>query len=262
LLVKKALSRHMDLDTPMTWSVFCDQVWPPNDAEADDADPDARDRIRALVLSYLAHEARPHIARHVKKPENEQVLVEGLYRVSPCLFLTCVYANPLAHQAVPKLNVPADIRTIVLDILLPLPSFGPNSPRVKELYELLLVRPAAGITAKPPMLDTPALACLELAGDLVARKLVSPVGMLRWFEGHVQQKHMLDSLNAEARRELIASAMRVLAACGAQPADAELAAVVKRVTGGAWTVLDVGLSFAHGLRDADGRTAGSCGRWA
>lgn len=78
--MKKALSRHMDLDTRATWGVFIDQICPVGEP-ADLEEREARDRIRALVLAYLAGEARPHIQRHVVHAENEAILVDGLQRV-------------------------------------------------------------------------------------------------------------------------------------------------------------------------------------
>lgn len=70
----------MDLDTCATWGVFIDQVDPPGDPQDDD-EREGRMRIRALMLSYLANEARPHIQRHMVRPENEDVLIAGLLRV-------------------------------------------------------------------------------------------------------------------------------------------------------------------------------------
>jgi hypothetical protein len=74
----------MDLDARATWGVFCDQILPPeldNAPPADDEEREVREYMRGLVLAYLAGEARPHIARHVTKKDNEDVLVGGLLRV-------------------------------------------------------------------------------------------------------------------------------------------------------------------------------------
>jgi hypothetical protein len=239
-LVKKALSRHMDLDTPATWGVFCDQICPQDEPMADAAeegDEDPHGRIRTLVLSYLAHEGRPHIARHVKKPENEQVLVRGLTRVSAGLPLPSRIRAHVVSQAIPKLNS-TDIRTIVLDILLPLPSYVAKSSRMVELNEFLLARAAAGMTSTPPTLDVNAQACLSLALDMaVDLKLVSPVGLLKWLDEHVLSKAVLEALPVETCQNLISITARAVAACGIQAGSEETSDAVKKLINNAGPLL-------------------------
>jgi hypothetical protein len=82
--VKKALAEHLDLDPQVTLGVLCDQIVPMGEA-ADEEEQNIRDRLRALVISFLTGRAkRAIVERHASKPgsEAEQVLVGGLTLVS------------------------------------------------------------------------------------------------------------------------------------------------------------------------------------
>ena len=81
--VKRALTQHLDMDPVVTLGVICDQIVPP-DEPLDDEEVAIRDRLRSLVLAFLAGEAkRPLIERHanVVGSPAEQVLVSGLFKV-------------------------------------------------------------------------------------------------------------------------------------------------------------------------------------
>lgn len=70
----------MDIDTISTWGVFCDQICPQDDP-MDEEEKHIRNRISTLVLNYLATDAHAHLIRHMEKPQNEKVLIDGLLRV-------------------------------------------------------------------------------------------------------------------------------------------------------------------------------------
>ena len=70
----------------MTLGVICDQIVPP-DEPLDEEEVAIRERLRSLVLAFLAGEAkRPLMERHasVAGSPGEQVLVSGLFKVGQC----------------------------------------------------------------------------------------------------------------------------------------------------------------------------------
>ena len=82
-VVKRALTQHLDMDPVITIGVLCDQIIPP-DESLDDEEQVIRDRLRSLVLAFLAGEAkRPLIDRHANAlgTPAEEVLVSGLFKV-------------------------------------------------------------------------------------------------------------------------------------------------------------------------------------
>lgn len=81
--VKRALTQHLDLDPVVTLGVLCDQIIPSDDP-LDEEELAIRDRIRSLVLAFLAGEAkRPLIDRHANCLDSpaEAALVSGLFKV-------------------------------------------------------------------------------------------------------------------------------------------------------------------------------------
>ena len=83
-VVKRALTQHLDMDPVVTLGVLCDQIVPP-DEPLDDEEQNIRDRLRSLVLAFLAGEAkRPLVERHANALGSpaEQTLVTGLFKVS------------------------------------------------------------------------------------------------------------------------------------------------------------------------------------
>ncbi len=81
-VVKQSLLEHLELDPRITLSVLCDQIMP-LEASSDDEEKGIRDRLRVLVLSFLADEAKHAISRRVTSgSEAEEVLVGELVAVS------------------------------------------------------------------------------------------------------------------------------------------------------------------------------------
>ena len=78
--VKKALSSHVDLDPKVTFGVLCEQLVP-QDETGDEDERAARDHLRSLVLSYMTGDIM-RIQRHASKTEDENALVDGLFKVS------------------------------------------------------------------------------------------------------------------------------------------------------------------------------------
>ena len=81
-VVKLALLKHLDMDPPVTLGVLCDQIVPPEE-DLDDDERRTRERLRSLVLSFLATDAIGTIQKYTDPPgsEAEQVLVAQLILV-------------------------------------------------------------------------------------------------------------------------------------------------------------------------------------
>lgn len=81
-VVKVALLKHLDMDPPVTLGVLCDQIVPPEE-DLDDDERQTRERLRSLVLSFLATDAMGAIQRYTDPPgsEAEHVLVTQLILV-------------------------------------------------------------------------------------------------------------------------------------------------------------------------------------
>lgn len=83
LVVKKALTEHLDMDPVVTLTVLCDQIVPMDDP-MDEEEQSIRDRLRALVLAFISGEAKRGIVeRHanVQGSPAEDVLVTSLLKV-------------------------------------------------------------------------------------------------------------------------------------------------------------------------------------
>ncbi|KAF4597852.1 hypothetical protein EYR38_006243 [Pleurotus pulmonarius] len=118
-VVKQSLLEHLELDPRITLSVLCDQITP-LEVSSDDEEKGIRDRLRVLVLSFLADEAKHAISRRVTSgSEAEEVLVGELV------------------TAIPKLP-PPDVAKIVKEILLLLQSYTTPSQQGKTLLRVLL----------------------------------------------------------------------------------------------------------------------------
>jgi len=89
-VVKAALIQHLELDSKVTLGVLCDQIVPPDDP-MEDEDRAIRERLRGLVVAFLAEEARePLLARLQSQgdsgAEQEQALIDTLLKVERRIF--------------------------------------------------------------------------------------------------------------------------------------------------------------------------------
>ncbi|KZT71675.1 hypothetical protein DAEQUDRAFT_723739 [Daedalea quercina L-15889] len=207
-VVKRMLSEHLDMDPAVTLGVLCDQVVPP-DEPMDEEDPATRTRLRSLVLPFMTGEAKRAIDRHTSTPGSlaEETLVAGLLR------------------AVDKLT-PTYIDVIVKDVLLTLPSFKPNSPRGKQLLDVVLEKAKATLKVDLAFTDaqtplTYSRYYLELASFIVVQKRVAhPSHLLRFYLlSQLSSKVTLLRLNEEAQAFALSSVADVLAACDASPLE-------------------------------------------
>jgi hypothetical protein len=83
--VKTALIRHIELDSKVTLRVLCDQIVPPDDP-IEDEDRAIRDRLRGLVVAFLAEEAREPLLARLRSQgdsgvEQERALIDTLLKV-------------------------------------------------------------------------------------------------------------------------------------------------------------------------------------
>lgn len=104
IVVKKALAEHLDMDSKVTLGVLCDQIVPGGEP-MDSEDKAIRDRLRTIVLAFIAGEAkRAIVERHASQAgsEQEQIIISGLFKVMR--FVLDIYAQN-AHVLCSRLSV-------------------------------------------------------------------------------------------------------------------------------------------------------------
>ncbi|EIW62949.1 uncharacterized protein TRAVEDRAFT_112793 [Trametes versicolor FP-101664 SS1] len=181
--VKRALTQHLDMDPTITLGVICDQIVPP-DEPLDEEEQAIRDRLRSLVLAFLAGEAkRSLVERHASTAGSpaEQVLVNSLFK------------------AIIKLP-PGELDVIVKDIMASLPSFKPPSSRGKELLDLLLGQARAMLKSDLPSGGESGSLhnvryYLDLASFItIENRLSTPSHLLRFYYSNLTPKLVLGRL--------------------------------------------------------------------
>jgi hypothetical protein len=85
-VVKAALIQHLELDSKIFLRVLCDQIVPPDDP-IEDEDKLIRERLRRLVIVFLAEEARDPLLSRLQSQgdsgaEQELGLVDTLLKVT------------------------------------------------------------------------------------------------------------------------------------------------------------------------------------
>ncbi|KAH7888946.1 apoptosis inhibitory protein 5-domain-containing protein [Phlebopus sp. FC_14] len=165
-VVKAALLQHLEMDPPLTLGVLCDQIVPP-EQEVDEYERQTRDRIRSLVVSFLATDASGAIVqKHTDPPgaEAEQVLVDQLL------------------LSLRRLDT-RDVGVIVKDILLRLPCYRKTRARGDALLQVLLNRAVAPLQTRssdPVSLKT-TLFFLSLAQTVVVDRAAGSLTQLLRF---------------------------------------------------------------------------------
>ncbi|KAH9017318.1 hypothetical protein EDB85DRAFT_1874480, partial [Lactarius pseudohatsudake] len=114
-VVKMTFIQHLELDSRVTLGVLCDQIVPPDDP-IEDEDKTIRERLRALVVAFLAQAASSRFLARSHLPS---------------------FCALTLSQAVSKSSA-ADVAKIIEDIFF-LPSFN-DGRRANELVHLLLPR--------------------------------------------------------------------------------------------------------------------------
>jgi hypothetical protein len=85
-VVKTALIQHLELDSKGTLSVLCDQIVHSDDP-IEDEDKLIRERLRRLVIAFLAEDAREPLLSRLQSQgdsgvEQEQALIDTLLKVN------------------------------------------------------------------------------------------------------------------------------------------------------------------------------------
>ncbi|OSD04110.1 hypothetical protein PYCCODRAFT_1364979 [Trametes coccinea BRFM310] len=200
--VKRALMQHLDMDPTVTLGVLCDQVVP-SDEPLDEEEQSIRDRLRSLVLAFLAGEAkRSLVERHasIVGSPSEEVLVSGLFK------------------AIARLSS-SDVEVIVKDILAALPSFKPPSSRGRELLDVILAQARATLKVDLPSgAETGSLQETRYYLDIatfvtVDRRLSSPTQLLRFYYTNLTPKLVLGRLSEEDQAYVIRRVAETFAAC-------------------------------------------------
>ncbi|KAI0047912.1 hypothetical protein FA95DRAFT_1491717 [Auriscalpium vulgare] len=219
LVVKRALTAHLDMDAKVTLGVLCDQIVPP-DEPVDEEDKAIRERLRSLVVAFMAGEARQAIIeRHASQrgSEPERTLITGLFK------------------AVRKFGR-TDGEKIVKDILIYLPSFkGEATARGNELLQIILDQArsclkedlsAGGVV---PLERTRHF--LDLAIYLsLERRTSDSLSLLRFFcTSGLLGKFTLHRLSPDAQIFVIVGTAECLAACVKAPERGDSAPLRKQV---------------------------------
>lgn len=207
LVVKKALTEHLDMDPKVTLGVLCDQIVPPDEG-VDEEEKQIRDRLRELVLSFLSGEAKRTVIRHaVAGSPSEELLLSSLL------------------TAIPKLNFNT-VNVIVKDLLLSLPSYHKYSPRGQVLLGMLLekIKPCLDhdLHSRKPAELTTARPYLQLAGFIVLEsKTAFSCDLLQYYCNSLIGKIFLQKLEVDDRLWVIHNLADVLAFCKENPENDE-----------------------------------------
>ncbi|RDB16769.1 Apoptosis inhibitor 5 [Hypsizygus marmoreus] len=208
IVVKKALTEHLDMDPKVTLGVLCDQIAPPEEP-MDEEDQAIRSRLRHLVLSFLTGEAKRAIVERHALPGTaaEEVLISSLL------------------SAIPKLGI-SDIEIIVKDLLLPLNSYKPHSTTGHLLLQSLLDKIASclrtGLRSGDVTSLHSALLLLDLAAFVVVEKQAAPpIQLLRFYCNSLSSKITLQKFSKEDQPSMICNFAEALVATSkdVQPKD-------------------------------------------
>ncbi|KAG9316828.1 apoptosis inhibitory protein 5-domain-containing protein [Chiua virens] len=186
-VVKAALLEHLDMDPPITLGVLCDQIVPPGE-NPDDDERQTRERLRSLVLSFLATDAMSAIQKYTDPPgsEAEHILVAQLI------------------LAISRLNTD-DVDVIVKDILLRLPC-SRDSFRGDELLQVILNKVATLLQTRsndPAQLKV-ALHYLSVAQMTTVDFHATPaIKLLQFYISSLTRKLVLQKFPPEDRIQLI-----------------------------------------------------------
>jgi hypothetical protein len=250
-VVKTALIQHLEFDSKVTLGVLCDQIVPPDDP-MEDEDKTIRERLRALVVTFLAEDARQPLLAQLQRQgrnaaEQEDALIDTLIKVRDRSNLPCSPAD--APQAASR-SSSTDAAKIIEDILVFLPSFNDGRPtrHGNELALMLLARAASALRddlapgRNPASLER-SRGYLELS-DLLCRTkgAADPVQLLRFYcTSSLMGKMTLGRLSRESRAFFIAHLADALAACSRQksPESSELAAMRRQVVDALSVILPV-----------------------
>ncbi|KIJ68040.1 hypothetical protein HYDPIDRAFT_107637 [Hydnomerulius pinastri MD-312] len=229
-VVKTALLKHLDMDPPITLGVLCDQIVPPEE-DVDDYERQTRERLRSLVVSFLATDALGAIEKYTDPPgsEAEQVLVSQLI------------------LSISRLDT-RDVETIVKDVLLSLPCYRQGYLRGNDLLQVLLDKATTALQARfnDPELLKSALFYLSLAQIVVVdKRAASPAKLLRFYMSTLSRKMALQKFSPEDRVTVISRIADALSA-----SETEIGAQTQQVSQLRRQVVDSGSILLEILLDS------------
>ncbi|KAI9447167.1 apoptosis inhibitory protein 5-domain-containing protein [Russula earlei] len=250
-VVKTALIQHLELDSKVTLGVLCDQIVPPDDP-MEDEDRAIRERLRRLVIAFLAEEAREPLLAQLRSlgdggKDQEQALIDTLLKV------TSKFGD-------------ADAAKITRGILVFLPPFKTGRPtrRGDQLLQTLLAQAASALKedlapgGRSPAGLERSRVYLELS-DFMCRErgAADPVRLLRFYcTSSLMGKMTLGRLSDDARLFFIVHLAHALVACGQQPGpeSGELASMRRQVV----DALTIVLPFFVQTAPSDAQAWRSC----
>ncbi|KAI6166034.1 apoptosis inhibitory protein 5-domain-containing protein [Pisolithus thermaeus] len=201
-VVKIALLKHLDMDPPAVLGVMCDQVVPLEE-DLDETERQTRERLRSLVITFLATDALSVIVEKYTDPpgsEAEQTLVSQLMLSIRWLEIQ-------------------EVEVIVRDILLSLPCYRVYSSRGDSILLALLDR------AKLPLqlpasnygLLSSARSLLALAQFVAVDKhAASPAILLQFYLSFLMGRMALQKISSQDRVDVISWISEALLACEAE----------------------------------------------
>ncbi|KIO09397.1 hypothetical protein M404DRAFT_131889 [Pisolithus tinctorius Marx 270] len=201
-VVKAALLKHLDMDPPAVLGVMCDQVVPLEE-DLDESERQTRERLRSLVIGFLATEALGVIvAKYTDPPgsEAEQMLVTQL------------------TLSIAWLEI-QEVELIVRDILLSLPCYRVYPSRGDSILQALLDRAKVLLQLRAsnyePLSSTRSF--LALAQFVaIDRHAASPAILLQFYLSFLTGRMVLQKFSPQTRVDIVSWISEALLACEAE----------------------------------------------
>lgn len=201
-VVKAALLKHLDMDPPAVLGVMCDQVVPLEE-DLDESERQTRERLRSLVIGFLATEALGVIvAKYTDPPgsEAEQTLVTQL------------------TLSIAWLEI-QEVELIVRDILLSLPYYRAYPLRGDSILQALLDRAKVLLQLRAsnyePLSSTRSF--LALAQFVaIDRHAASPAILLQFYLSFLTGRMVLQKFSPQTRVDIVSWISEALLACEAE----------------------------------------------
>ena len=248
-VVKVALLKHLDMDPPVTLGVLCDQIVPLEE-DLDDDERQTRERLRSLVLSFLATDAMGAIQKYTDPPgsEAEHVLVAQLILVCIRSTIRIHVRSLIVGQAITRLDT-GDVEIIVKDILSRLACYRDVS-RGDELLQVVLDKAATLLQTRSndPVQLKVALHYLSVAQMATVDLHATPaVKLLQFYNRFLTRKLVLQKLPPEDRIRVISWIMEVLSVSERETATQppQIAQLRRQIVDASSILLEVSPAFIH-----------------
>ncbi|KAI6010504.1 apoptosis inhibitory protein 5-domain-containing protein [Pisolithus marmoratus] len=201
-VVKTALLKHLDMDPPAVLGVMCDQVVPLEE-DLDEFERQTRERLRSLVIMFLATDALGVIVEKYTDPpdsEAEQVLVSQLV------------------LSIRGLEI-REVELVVRDILLSLPCYRVYPSRGDSMLLALLDRAKESLQQRAgnyePLSSTRSF--LALAQFVaIDRHAASPAILLQFYLSFLMGRMVLQKFSPQDRVDIISWISETLLVCDAE----------------------------------------------